>query len=180
MQIFINSAKTPDNMDERIMRMNDGLAQLVQPYLGQQEYGNLLQAGTGEEPHKITDLSCFWFYSYNRLSGSAPLLAIEFSDQRHSFNSLRVPGYLQHETRDPIMALEIFGQWLNYIKVQRQSDLRRDAKDQIAVGVGLDSAVAKMTTYAATNPLFGPTEKELHYYKKFYAMTQATTPLPGI
>lgn len=154
-------------MDERITRLTQGLTEMIQPYLGRQEYGDLRIVGKKKElPNIDEEDATTWFLNYEMIFGSSRGVSARFYKVENVFQYNQ--GDQKVITGNPEQVLGFFRAVLENIKPERQKNLRSDARLQKERGIPLEIAVAKMRQFADGDAKrFGPTAEELQLYEQF-------------
>lgn len=155
-------------MDKKVQIVTEELREMIQPYLGRREYGNLCIVGKSNElPNWIEDDRITWFLNYEKIFSSSSGIGADFLLKEKIFEYMGHPNNEEIRTKNPEKVLNYFHQVLDYIQPQRRENLMANAKSQNKKGVSLEKAVAEMQEFAQGAKKFGPTEEELKLYEKF-------------
>lgn len=155
-------------MDEKVQIVTEGLREMIQPYLGRREYGDLCIVGSKKElPNWNIGPNIGWFLNYELISGSSSGISAHFLPEEGVFTYLRHPDFAKIRTENPEEVLNHFRQRFDFIQPQRREHLMKNAKLQKERNVPLEKAVAGMREFAQKAQRFGPTEDELKLYEQF-------------
>jgi hypothetical protein len=151
-------------MEEKIRRVTEGLIEILPPYLGRKELGNLHIIGSGELPNY-----CFgtegWFLRYESVLGSSLHIGASFSDEEKKFEWLDKKE--QHFfTENPEDILTNFTRCLENIQPERIEHLKAYAKLQKKKRISLKRTLEDMERISKRFQE-GPTEEELKVYNNF-------------
>jgi hypothetical protein len=155
-------------MDERIQEMTRRLEEMIQPYLGKGEYGNLIVMGrTGKLPTWVEKEGIVWYLGYEIFSSTSAIFA-EFLIKEGVFQYFELQNHEEVRTESLEVALDYFKQAIANIREQRISSLKAGVEEDKRKGISLEESVAEMRRWAQKEPRFAPTEGEIQLYEKFY------------
>jgi hypothetical protein len=179
--------------NDEIIAFNEGVTQLVQPFLGRKEYGNL-KGGSGGFPNGEDDEEITWALNYELTpSGSTSGIFVHYIiDDGHFqylvgpkgrriwnagdsgenaaelyrvfFESEKEPRH--RKTKDPKRALRHVEIRLGNMRAERLACLMTNAELNKKRNVPKEKAIEAMRELGETNP-WGTTEEELAIYRRF-------------
>lgn len=152
-------------MNQKVQELTEGILNLIQPYLGKREFGNLHILG---KKFPTDDMgSLYWDIIYDTPFHSADSIGVEYIKDRDLFRYLAFPSQKRTSASNVQTVLNNVRKRLENIKPQRLDYLRKNAQLEKERGLTLEMAVADMRKFAEQYPKTGPTEEELQLYEKF-------------
>lgn len=159
-------------------KVTEGLAALVQPYLGQRGYGGLIIYGdnSGRFPSCEDENKVIWSLSYHALTfyddflgGKKSAILATFNRNDGKFGFSRAEHDETTETDDPQQAVDYFRVEIGAIKISRHNLLLAHAITRKQDMVRLEAAIAEVRRFADANRQYGPTAEEIEEYQRYYS-----------
>lgn len=164
-------------MKDLVEKVNEGLTELVQPYLGKQEYGSLdiLSINPNNLPSMSTTRTVMWFLMYRELTftdgalgETANAIVASYNIHEGMFKFSRSQQNGTVKTDEPQKVVDYFRERLQSIKPKRLEVLQQHARKKKGQLESLTAAIEELRKFAKGHPEYGPTEDELQEYRVFF------------
>lgn len=170
-------------LKSKIERATQSFREMLQNYLGNREYGNMLRIA---EPFPSEEMMSYnptfvWIVSYESFGGSGSCRAIKYGVGRGEFSS----AFSQYNLADALAidvrkkelkvstipaARRLFEKAIQSIRDERKNSLRRLALEHKTLGKSLDESIIRVEKTLdgideRTGWILGPTIVEVEFYK---------------